>query len=280
MYSTNFHATNSTVLFISKDISNLTAKSFLKNSVTSPSSNDIIRAHQPFFLSVTHYMDKINATSLKNTSVNGVSCSVSVTKLKFAVTRWLSAVLLCLFIVWCFFYPTISSDTIITLVHEFREHRQNFSILRHRGFITIYVECLHHLETGKTSELCKAELSTPGYILSQQTKCFWRKMQYKKTLNEKCINKNINRNWLREIQKRMKNIFLISKGKKHQKKPSEAWYSSNSRKSVNINIKTKTKPSIIYLSEAHVPLYLFINNCSSNSKNPSTAIFLYVFFLN
>lgn len=166
MYSTNFHATNSTVLFISKDISNLTAKSFLKNSVTSPSFNDIIKAHKPFFLSVTHYMDKINTTSLKTTSVNGVSCSASVTKLKFAVTRWLSAVLLRLFIV-CFFYPTISSDTTITLVHEFREHRQNFSIIRHRGFITIYVECLHHLETGKTPELCKAEPSTPGYILPQ-----------------------------------------------------------------------------------------------------------------
>lgn len=48
-------------------------------------------------------------------------------------------------------------------------------------------------------------------------------MQYKKTLNEKHTNKNINRNWLREIQKRIKNVFLISKGKKHrEKKKSEA----------------------------------------------------------
>lgn len=218
MYNTNFHATNSTVLFISKDISNLTAKSFLKNSVTSPSLNDIIKAYQLFFLSATYYMDKINTTSLKTTSVNGISCSVSVTKLKFAVTRWLSAVLLCLFVVWGFFYPTISSDTIITLVHECRENRQNFSIITHRGFITIYLECLHHLETGKTLQLCKSEPSTTGYILPWQTKCFWRKVQYKKTTwNEKHINKNINRNWLREIQKKMKNEFLISKGKKHHK---------------------------------------------------------------
>lgn len=64
-----------------------------------------LKQYQLFFLSVTHYMDKINTTSLKTTSVNGVRCSVSVTKLKFAVTRWLSAVLLCLFVVWGFFLP-------------------------------------------------------------------------------------------------------------------------------------------------------------------------------
>lgn len=169
------------MLFIPKDISNLTAKSFLKNAVTSPSLSDIIKAYQPFFLSVTHYMDKINTTSLKTTSVNGVSCSVSVSKLKFTVTRWLSAVLLCLFVVWVFFYPTISSDTIITLVCEFREHRQNFSFIRLRGFFIIYLECLHHLETGKTSEFCKSVPSTPAYILPWRIRCFWRKVQYKKT---------------------------------------------------------------------------------------------------
>lgn len=181
MYKTDFHANNSTVLFLSEGISNLTAKSFLKNSVTSPSLNDIIKAFQPFFLSITHYMDKINTTSLNTTSVNGISCSVSVTKLKFTVTRWLSAVLLCLFVVWSFSYPTISSDTATILICEFREHRQNFSIIRHRGFITIYLECLHHSETSKTLELCESDPSTPGYILPWWTKCFWRKVQYKKT---------------------------------------------------------------------------------------------------
>lgn len=169
------------MLFISKDISNLTAKSFLKNAVTYPSLSDIIKAYQPFFLSVTHYMDKINTTSLKTTSVNGVSCSVSVSKLKFTVTRWLSAVLLCLFVVWVFSYPTISSDTIITLVCEFREHRQNFSFIGLRGSFTMYLECLHYLETGKTLELSKSEPSAAAYILPWWTKCLWRKVQYKKT---------------------------------------------------------------------------------------------------
>lgn len=181
MYNTNFHANNNIVLLISKDISNVTAKSFLKNSDTSPTLYDLIKAYQPFFPWVTHYMDKINTTSLKTTSVNGVSCSISVTKLKFTVAKWLSAVPLCLFVVWGFSYPTISSDTTIILVCEFREHRQNFSIIRHRRFITIYLECLHPLETGKKLELCKSERSTPGYILPGQTKCFWRK-QYKKTM--------------------------------------------------------------------------------------------------
>lgn len=181
MYNTGFHANNSTVLFLSEDISNLTAKAFLKNSVTSPSLNDIIKAFQPFFLSITYYMDKINTTSLNTTSVNGISCSIGVTKLKFTVTRWLSAVLLCLFVVWAFSTLPSHLTLQIILICECREHRQNFSIIRHRGFITIYLESLHHLETGKTLELCKSEPSTPGYILPWQTKCFWRKVQYKKT---------------------------------------------------------------------------------------------------
>ena len=152
--------------YLRKNISNLIATPFLKNSVTQKH----ISPPSPWRYNT--FYGQAN-THIFKTSANDVSRSTSVTKLKFTVTRWVSAIFLCLFVAWGFFYPIISSDTAVIVVRKFREHKQNLNIKRHKGFIPIYLECLCYLETGKVREVCKGEPSTPVYILPRGTQCSW-----------------------------------------------------------------------------------------------------------
>lgn len=128
----------------------------------------------------------------------------------------------CSFVFVCcmgfFFYPTISSDTIITLVCEFREQTK-FQFHKTQRF-------LYHIFVLPASSGNKQDIRALQEW-TQYTRLHFTLMNKillkKSTIQEnnrkwkKHINKNINRNWLREIQKKMKNEFLISKGKKHHK---------------------------------------------------------------